>query len=255
MLTGIMPWAIANKKDGWYQAYVVSHDFLRYTLPISEEADYILQRIFTNEESDVICLEELRQLIEGVAHFWMSEDEITGSERHLQRVAENYQRQDLDVPTPYSWSSDSSWDSEFNSLEDESDDSDEHSIGMHTDSMLAMEEGCIPGKPPMLSSQYPESVADTHIVSPQDKHVALTEFAVAAHTIAHECSSSSMPVAKAFETTSATPTIVTSPGASDPAAGGSKRGSIRRKAEGSGKKLLGVLRVRLPFRRIFTFTA
>lgn len=138
MLTGVMPWAVANQEDGWYMAYAGDHEFLRYTLPISKEADYILQRIFTENSEDAIALGELQILVENVRHFWMDEEEIAAGEPHLQRVARNYRVEEpIYMPAVNSWD----YDSAYDSLLDDSDDSDEHSIGLHTPSLCALEEG------------------------------------------------------------------------------------------------------------------
>lgn len=138
MLTGVMPWAVANQEDGWYMAYAGDHKFLRYTLPISKEVDYILQRIFTENSEDAITLVELQILVENVRHFWMDEEEIAAGEPHLQRVARNYRVDEpIDMPVVNSWD----YDSAYDSLLDDSDDSDEHSIGLHTPSLCALEEG------------------------------------------------------------------------------------------------------------------
>lgn len=142
MLTGVMPWTAATKADGWYMAYVGDRDFLRYTLPISNQTDHILQRIFSNYGDKCVDLEELKWLVENVDNFWMSEDEVSEGERHLKRVYNNYRqetpayhvaKESLDT-----WSSDSD---DSNSILDDSDDSDEHSIGLHSPSLLALEEG------------------------------------------------------------------------------------------------------------------
>ena len=119
MLTGVMPWAIANEEDGWYQTFVASNDFLRYTLPISHEADALLQRMLTEHEEDCISLAEVQKLAARVEHFWMSDEEIARAEPHLQRVARmcrpeppKPRQKPTYVPIPSmgdGWSSSSSW--------------------------------------------------------------------------------------------------------------------------------------------------
>lgn len=146
MLTGTTPWTGATAADDYYQSYLCSQEFLLYTLPISKEAAYICQRIFTQSETDSISLAELRDLVESVEEFWMSEEEIAASEDHLQKIARDYRR--IDEPRCVSLGCSNSSDSEsssdeFNSLEDDSDDSDEHSNGMRSTSLLAVEEGRI----------------------------------------------------------------------------------------------------------------
>ena len=119
MLTGVMPWAIANEEDGWYQTFVSSDDFLRYTLPISREADTILRLMLTEREQDCISLAEVHELVAQVEHFWMSDEEIARAEPHVQRVAKTCRpeppkpnQRPLYVPIPPAeadWSSSSSW--------------------------------------------------------------------------------------------------------------------------------------------------
>ena len=154
MLTGVMPWAIANREDGWYMTYARDHQFLRYTLPISKETDYILQRIFTENSEEAIGVDELRILVEDVRNFWMEEGEIAEGEPHLQRVANNYRRDEpVDMPALNSWD----FDSPYDSLLDDSDDSDEHSIGLHSPSLRALEEGR-PRSPTSISLDEREEV-------------------------------------------------------------------------------------------------
>ncbi|EKM56909.1 uncharacterized protein PHACADRAFT_160454 [Phanerochaete carnosa HHB-10118-sp] len=142
MLTGTTPWKGATGANDYYQSYLHSKEFLRSTLPISKEAAYICQRIFTENEEDSIGLAELRDLVCEVKEWWMDEEEIAQSSEHLQNVASDIRRPDelLFMSCDDSDFSSSSED-EFNSLEDDSDDSDEHSNGMRSTSLLAVEEG------------------------------------------------------------------------------------------------------------------
>lgn len=141
MLTGAVPWAHATEGNDYYQSYLCSTEFLRYTLPISKEASYICQRIFTENEDDTIDLVELRELALGVEEWWMSEEEIAESDEHLKRVANGYRRVDPRPSTSYASNFSSVSNDESNSLADDSDDSNEHSNGIRSASLLAVEEG------------------------------------------------------------------------------------------------------------------
>lgn len=109
MLTGRMPWTAASKEDGWYMAFTRDRGFLRYTLPISKEADYILQHMLADESENGISLGELRTLVEGVEHWWMSEAEVAVGAPHLKRTFSHYRRDEpLSLPAIDSWDFDSS---------------------------------------------------------------------------------------------------------------------------------------------------
>ncbi|KIP05658.1 hypothetical protein PHLGIDRAFT_119625 [Phlebiopsis gigantea 11061_1 CR5-6] len=114
MLTGRMPWTAASKEDGWYMAFVRDRGFLRYTLPISEEADYILQHMLADESENGISLGELRNLVKGVERWWMSDAEVAAGAPHLKRALSQYRREGpLSLPAVDSWDFDSSFDDSF----------------------------------------------------------------------------------------------------------------------------------------------
>lgn len=138
MITGKMPWKEATIRDAAYAAHLRNPNFLRQTLPISKEANFILQRIFCAEQEDCISLERLRQLVQSVHTFWMTEEEIARAGPMFRSVAKAYIYEDSDLSSEGErFSSAQSGDS----LDDDSDDSDEHSQGVRSQSLLAIEEG------------------------------------------------------------------------------------------------------------------
>ena len=140
MLSGIYPWKEASTKDKAYLSYLRNPHYLQSTLPISAEANFILQRIFAPHEPDAITLSNLRCLIKGVKSFWMTEEEIATMGAVMTKIQRPYLYGDSD-----SGSSDEGderrYEDATDSLEDDSDDSDEHSNGVRSRSLLAIEEG------------------------------------------------------------------------------------------------------------------
>ncbi|WPH02027.1 Hypothetical protein R9X50_00488200 [Acrodontium crateriforme] len=57
------PWKRASMDDSTFRAYMRDRNFLQSILPISDELNYILQRIFEVNPQRRICIEELRDLI------------------------------------------------------------------------------------------------------------------------------------------------------------------------------------------------
>lgn len=66
---GRNPWKQASHEDSTYRAYTKSQDFLRTILPITEELNAILGRIFTRNPDERITLPELRARIVACARF------------------------------------------------------------------------------------------------------------------------------------------------------------------------------------------
>jgi serine/threonine protein kinase len=60
---GRNPWKQASVEDSTYRAYLRNQDFLKTILPLSDELNDILARIFTRNPEQRITLSELRQLI------------------------------------------------------------------------------------------------------------------------------------------------------------------------------------------------
>lgn len=73
---GRNPWRIASKTDESFNAYLKDPDFLRRILPISLECQEVLERIFTLDPAHRISLSELREMIENVETFSMTEEEL-----------------------------------------------------------------------------------------------------------------------------------------------------------------------------------
>lgn len=164
MITGKMPWKEATKRDSQYAEHLRDPEYLRRVFPISKEANFVLQRILCAEPEDCITLANLRRLIQSVRTFWMTEEEIASAGPMLRNVAKAYLYEDSELSEEGErFSSEgSSESSSGDSLEDDSDDSDEHSQGVHSHSLLAVEEG-IRGVAAM--SVVKPKTSGTHITS------------------------------------------------------------------------------------------
>ncbi|KAI5866424.1 Ran1-like protein kinase [Durotheca rogersii] len=68
---GRNPWKQASFEDSTYRAYTRSQDFLRTILPLSDELNNILGRIFTRNPDHRITLPELRSSILACSQFTM----------------------------------------------------------------------------------------------------------------------------------------------------------------------------------------
>jgi serine/threonine protein kinase len=66
---GRNPWKQASFEDSTYRAYVRSPGFLKTILPLSDELDDILSRIFTRDPAQRIALPELRARIMACSRF------------------------------------------------------------------------------------------------------------------------------------------------------------------------------------------
>lgn len=69
---GRNPWKQASFEDSTYRAYTRSQDFLRTILPLSDELNNILGRIFTRNPDHRITLPELRNSILTCSRFTIS---------------------------------------------------------------------------------------------------------------------------------------------------------------------------------------
>lgn len=138
-------------------------------LPVSKPAETILQRIFTIFPDDCIDLPTLRQLIEDIDTFYMSDEELAHASSHAVAVYMAYQ------PPPSLEENDESAgesesimesisleDGDTGSLVDDSDDSNEHSNGITTGALLRMEEGPLPKEPFSLSDFSSENRPHVH---------------------------------------------------------------------------------------------
>lgn len=66
---GRNPWKQASFQDSTYRAYTSSKDFLKTILPLSDELNDILGRIFNPNPEHRITLPELRSRIKACSHF------------------------------------------------------------------------------------------------------------------------------------------------------------------------------------------
>ncbi|KAH7035235.1 kinase-like domain-containing protein [Microdochium trichocladiopsis] len=66
---GRNPWKQASVEDSAYRAFVTDSDFLRTILPLSDDLNHILGRIFTPNPDQRITLSELRNAILAAASF------------------------------------------------------------------------------------------------------------------------------------------------------------------------------------------
>ncbi|KAI0341474.1 kinase-like protein [Trametopsis cervina] len=122
ILSGKMPWESAGEADPEYVRHVRHPHHLRRILPISLEANYILQRIFYPSAMGSPTLDDIREMVLRVDTFFMTDKEMQRSAklRHISDLFEDAIRK---------------------AMADDSDDSDERSAGIHSASLLAMEEG------------------------------------------------------------------------------------------------------------------
>ncbi|KAJ3553379.1 hypothetical protein NM688_g3644 [Phlebia brevispora] len=97
MLAGRMPWGEATRRDRAFMKHMRDPGYLRQILPISKEADSILQKIFCANEEDTITLPHLRQLVKDVRTFWMSEEEVARVGPSLRFVPKAYLFDDSDM--------------------------------------------------------------------------------------------------------------------------------------------------------------
>lgn len=86
LICGRNPWKQACTADETFREYLRRPDFLMDILPISEEANSILKRIFTVRADWRISTRDLRKLIHQVRHFTVTDDEMKARE-HRSRIA------------------------------------------------------------------------------------------------------------------------------------------------------------------------
>lgn len=86
LICGRNPWKQACTADETFREYLRRPDFLMDILPISEEANAILKRIFTVRADWRINTRDLRKLIHQVRHFTVTDDEMRARE-HRNRIA------------------------------------------------------------------------------------------------------------------------------------------------------------------------
>ena len=167
---GRNPWKQASFEDSTYRAYVKSKDFLKTILPVSDELNDILARIFTPNPDHRITLPELRSRILACSSFTQSPSSL--EQQVIYVDAEEY-------PSPMSQSS-----SESMSDEGSTCSSDDGSLTSACSSLEDLEEDdgddlCsdipeIKTPPPQQPLQGREPVIfeslEDHNVMPQYKH-------------------------------------------------------------------------------------
>lgn len=90
VISGRSPWQSATSDDPNYRDYLESPNYLRETLPISEQASDILKAIFTHDPSARVTLPELRKRVLAVDTFFMSHEEIEASNQWVKIAAADY---------------------------------------------------------------------------------------------------------------------------------------------------------------------
>lgn len=95
---GRNPWKQATAVDDTFRAYLSDPNFLRKILPVSPELNSLLKRIFTLNPQKRITLSELREAIEDIPAFTMSEEELLTAHAAARKVA--VQQQTAQSPRP-----------------------------------------------------------------------------------------------------------------------------------------------------------
>ncbi|KIK68039.1 hypothetical protein GYMLUDRAFT_216491 [Collybiopsis luxurians FD-317 M1] len=89
MIAGRNPWRYAMTTDDCFSAFLYNRDFLRTVLPISNQANRILKRIFHLNPLNRITIPDLRCEILAVDTFFMSQEEL-GLSSDVVRTAAAY---------------------------------------------------------------------------------------------------------------------------------------------------------------------
>ncbi|KAJ3799087.1 serine/threonine protein kinase, negative regulator of sexual conjugation and meiosis [Lentinula aff. detonsa] len=98
MIAGRNPWRYAMTTDDCFSAFLYNRDFLRSVLPISDQANLILKRIFHLNPFNRISIPDLRREILDVDSFFMSESELRRSSDVVRAAAANYAAPPADPP-------------------------------------------------------------------------------------------------------------------------------------------------------------
>lgn len=131
ILGGRMPWHKASEDDVNYIRHMRHPHYLRQVLPISREANFILQRIFHPCPEYAPSLDDIRLMVNAAKTFFMDDREISRSKR-LQYIADKFVAAHRFVEAAMDAESDTSVDSV---------NSPERQQGLQSHSLAAMEEG------------------------------------------------------------------------------------------------------------------
>ncbi|KAI0088828.1 kinase-like domain-containing protein [Irpex rosettiformis] len=132
IIGGRMPWHKACENDENYVRHMRHPHYLRQVLPISLEANFILQRMFHPCSEFSPTLNDVRLMVNATKTFFMDDKEIRRS-RRLQYIADKFAAMRLYVEAAMNSDSESSLDKPNGSAEP--------SKGLHSQSLAALEEG------------------------------------------------------------------------------------------------------------------
>lgn len=127
-----MPWHKASEEDINYVRHVRHPHYLRQVLPISLEANFILQRIFHPCSEYAPSLEDIRLMVNATKSFFMDDKEIRRS-RRLQYISDKFAAMRRYVEAAMDSDSHPSMPLPHVSVP--------RSHGLHSQSIAAMEEG------------------------------------------------------------------------------------------------------------------
>lgn len=87
MLTGMLPWDTPTLDNHHFQQYLTQPDFFTSFLPISQEAAVLLRRILVYKPLDRISLAELREEVDKIDTFFLTDEEIASAPEEARKVA------------------------------------------------------------------------------------------------------------------------------------------------------------------------
>ncbi|OCH93323.1 Pkinase-domain-containing protein [Obba rivulosa] len=139
MVCGRVPWMEANVRDARFLLYTRRPNFLREMLPISKGANEIFKRMLTLDPEEAVDLYTLRGLVQNLKTFYMSEEEVRAVGGHVEQIWNFYSPKNSTRTPGVPPGGKGAPSTTSNSLEDDSDDSDERLAGINS-SMLDMTE-------------------------------------------------------------------------------------------------------------------
>ncbi|KAI0314497.1 kinase-like domain-containing protein [Amylostereum chailletii] len=87
MLTGSLPWTIAQTSDKNYRGYLRHRaEYLAFTMPLTMEGASLISRILEPNTADRITLQELRKELVGVERFMLTEEELMHASGYARNV-------------------------------------------------------------------------------------------------------------------------------------------------------------------------